>query len=141
MLEMVEDSPDKKLTFLFVGSEHSYHFINQDGKRGRQRVGHLASSEANKIQYLLWLNKFGREKFRDGNAGVKTLVGLLGDVVSHSFPEVLTEVNRCCYEWECTHMKTSLLYDLLKESPHLLCSLSGYKVASPRKRKHAEIQP
>ena len=149
-LEMVGKSIHKQLTFLSLSSHRGYHFINDGaGALYRSLYGNkqfLDSPEVSKIQYLLWLNKFGRGKLGRCDANVRVLVECLEQAISVNMRILMRDTNRWCGLLNDSggKAKTSILCDLLRESPHLWASSAGSKTtASPsrgQKRKVSRLE-
>ena len=75
--------------------------------------------QARKLSHLLLLAKYGLSTFRDENSTPAARVFLLSAVLAEKFPKkVLT--NPWCESPSVDNTKTSLLFDLMKESPHVL---------------------
>lgn len=127
-----------------IGSPLRYHFVNVE--KGRNLTKPCPpSQEATKIQYLLWLNKYGLEKFRDATIEANILVGPLDDLISTSFPATNKMPNSSyLIKMNGINIKTSLLFDLLKEAPQLLREAQTRPPSSSagrsRKRKLAELE-
>lgn len=142
-LQMLQDNPFKRLNFLSIQSKLVAHFDNDDLAYVKNTRDHLTSPEADQIQYLLWMNKYGRVKFDHGNTDINVLVELLGEVNAAKFPTRMSDMNGCCSS-TVIDVKLSLLYDFLKASPPFLYALSGSTtVATTRcgkKRKHSASQ-
>lgn len=147
ILQTLKERIYHSLASLSISSEQNNHFAEFGG--WSLSNNYEESPEADKIQYLLWLNKYGLEKFRDGDADASILVELLSELVSAYFPAKLKQINRCCTSnFTGEVIKTSLLYDLVKASPHLLfarhesnaTSGSTLGAGSPKKRKFIELQ-
>ncbi|CAB9513987.1 expressed unknown protein [Seminavis robusta] len=134
-LEMLEGSVNRVLSFLLIGSPSRYHFINFDAdglassllSHGAWAVcGRYASflkPVAVKIQHLLWLAHFGRQRMTNENTTVNDLVEILLKVMSVSSRQLAFAVNpghpKTTLQPEKD--KTGVLYGLLREKPSLWC--------------------
>ena len=141
-LETVKDSLNHKLIFLLIGSESTYHFVNrgEDGLFSQGRP-YLINPEAKEIQYNLLLNTFGRGKLRGCNATSKMLVECLVAVKSASIDPLIQQVNHLCdlKDGPAKTVTTSLLYAILRESPHLLLPSTTGRMTSPHHRKKRKL--
>ena len=117
LLDMVEGSPAKMLSFLTATGEHSDHFVNVDRGNGVWPVWRRSQNTQKgqalrfKIQFLLWRNQFGRAKLGNANANVGTVVKLLLEVKSADTEALKTNATHTLGH-QMGELDTSLLYCL-----------------------------
>jgi len=148
-LEALESSPAKQLSALFLRSEDTYHFVSQ-GERNlvcpdSARTSYQCTPQVQRIQYLLWLNKFGRESLSNGKASMKEWADKLAIVCALSRKDLSHDGCHCLLVSSDTQeeeKRLSILYGLLHASPSSWC-LTSKRLCSPEKgikRKFLELQ-
>eukprot|EP00797_Seminavis_robusta_P010159 Sro1748_g295130.2 (366) ;mRNA; r:10157-11254 len=147
-LEMIEGSVNKVLEFLLLESEQRYHFINRDAESlftGAPYSDYIGGEYKVKIQYLLWLARFGWRKMSSDDTKAQELIEVLWNVNSVSFSDLATQVDPRYprSEQQAEKDKNGVLYGLLREKPSLWCSPSVHTQPSPirggNKRKFGQL--
>ena len=152
-LMILKESRKKTLSVLSIGTDLTYHFIS----KGEAEVGpcrwsfegttyHCEAKLASRIQYMLWLNKYGRERLRSGSGTIGFLFCQLAEIcpLSHQAVNRNTELKVLhSAEYEHNQAITSVIYGLLREAPHIWSDKASNKHLSTErgtKRKLRELE-